>query len=1022
MTKRADPPPGAVPLPELTVIETRVYRGPNYWSYEPAIKLIVDLGVLEHFPTSTIPGFTEALLEMLPGVGQHSCGTGKPGGFAGRLRDGTWVGHVAEHIALQLQREAGTEVGRGKTRGTGEPGRYHVVYSFAEEAVGLAAGRLAVRLVNHLVRAEDGFDFRAELEALILLAERSAFGPSTQALIDEAALRDIPWIRLNAASLVQLGHGVHQQRIRATMTSKTSSIAVDTASDKKLTNQLLAATGVPVPRAHVVRSAQEAAAAAGKIGFPVALKPLDGNHGRGVMLNLADAQAVRDAFPLARAQSRSGALVVESFITGNDYRCLVIGGVLRAVAQRVPAHVEGDGRQSVADLVETTNADPRRGIGHEKVLTRIKIDDEAITYAREQGFEMSDVPPRGQRVFLKRTGNMSTGGISIDRTEEIHPDNAEIAEQAARVVGLDIAGIDFICPDISVPVRETGGGIVEVNAAPGFRMHTHPTEGEAQYVAKPVLDLLFPPGTDARIPIVAVTGTNGKTTTARMIAHIMKGMGRKVGLTSTDGIFVDGRLIRKADCLGSSLGLDRAPAPGRGLRGLRGGARRDPARGTRLRPERRGGRPQRDRRPSGPGWHHDPQAAGRGQAGDRRGGAPRRHRRPERRRSARGRHGAPLRRDRSSTSHGPGERARAVPGLRGRRAVTLEKGRNGEMIVLRQGRKSMPLVWTHLLPSTFEGRARMNVQNALAAAAAAWAAGAHLHDIRQGLRTFTTSYFMAPGRLNMFELDGYRVIVDYAHNPPAIACAGQFVDRLTEPTPGGRGRSSAASRIGVIATAGDRRDEDIVEIGRIAARHFDQIIIREDENNRGRPRGQTAELIERGVRDAIEAAESRATERGDDPRRDGRHAPCPGHRVAGATSSRCASTTRTTSGRSSSAASTGRDRGSARVPDDPRGEPDRSRTSKRLAGGTSCPQPVDRDRLESFVGQPGEDVGAARRGSSPRRRRRVARGRGAPGAPPSSVWIRRDLAPIARARRSLPGRWRSSPRGRGRAGSDASRR
>ncbi len=860
MTKRGEPPPGAVPLPELTVVETRVYRGPNYWSYEPAIKLVVDLGVLEHFPTNTIPGFTEALLEMLPGVGQHSCGTGKPGGFAGRLRDGTWVGHVAEHIALQLQREAGTEVGRGKTRGTGEPGRYHLVYSFAEEAVGLAAGKLAVRLVNHLVRAEEGFDFRAELEALILLAERSAFGPSTQALIDEAALRDIPWIRLDSASLVQLGHGVHQQRIRATMTSKTSSIAVDTASDKKLTNQLLAATGVPVPRAQVVRSPDEAAAAAGKIGFPTALKPLDGNHGRGVMLNLADAQAVRDAFPLARAQSRSGALVIESFITGNDYRCLVIGGVLRAVAQRVPAHVEGDGTHSVSDLVEATNADPRRGIGHEKVLTRITIDGESTTYAREQGFEMSDVPPRGQRVFLKRTGNMSTGGISIDRTEEIHPDNAEIAEQAARVVGLDIAGIDFICPDISVPVRETGGGIVEVNAAPGFRMHTHPTEGEAQYVAKPVLDLLFPPGTDARIPIVAVTGTNGKTTTARMIAHIMKGMGRKVGLTSTDGIFVDGRLIRKADASGprsASTVLQHPVVDFAVFEVARGGILRE-----------------------GLGYGRNDVAVVLNVTGDHLGlggittlkqlagvkqviveAVPR--------------DGtavlnaddplvAPMGRHTSGSviyfsMDAENDRVK-FQASRGRRAVTLEKGRNGEMIVLRQGRKSMPLVWTHLLPSTFEGRARMNVQNALAAAAAAWAAGAHLHDIRQGLRTFTTSYFMAPGRLNMFELDGYRVIVDYAHNPPAIDALGQFVGSLTEPTPGGARALVTGRRIGVIATAGDRRDEDIVEIGRIAARHFDQIIVREDENNRGRPRGQTAQLIERGVRSAMEAGEARVTD------------------------------------------------------------------------------------------------------------------------------------------------------------------
>ena len=307
---------------------------------------------------------------------------------------------------------------------------------------------------------------------------------------------------------------------------------------------------MPVPRAEVVRDADAAVVAAKRIGYPVAMKPLDGNHGRGVMLNLADEDAVRAAYPASRGQSRTGAIVVETYLTGNDYRCLVIDGVLRAVAQRLPAHVEGDGEHTLAELVEITNADPRRGIGHEKVLTRIKVDDEAVAYAREQGFELTDAPPRGQRVYLKRTGNMSTGGISIDRTEEAHPDNVELAELAARVVGLDIAGIDLICPDVSLPVRETGGGIVEVNAAPGFRMHTNPTEGEPQYVAKPVIDMLFPPGAPSRIPIVAVTGSNGKTTTARMISHIMKGMGRKVGLTSTDGIYVDGRIVRRADSSG----------------------------------------------------------------------------------------------------------------------------------------------------------------------------------------------------------------------------------------------------------------------------------------------------------------------------------------------------------------------------------------------------------------------------------------------------------------------------------------
>ena len=394
------------------------------------------------------------------------------------------------------------------------------------------------------------FDFAPELERLIRLAERQAFGPSTQALIDEAVSRDIPFIRLDRHSLVQFGHGVHQQRIRATMTSQTSAIGVDIASDKSLTNRLLDSAGLPVPRSEVVQTEEDTVTAAKRLGFPCVVKPLDGNHGRGVHLDLRSEEAVRAAFKGALGESRSGDLVVETYVAGNDYRCLVIGGKMAAIAERVPASVTGDGERTVRQLVDVANQDPRRGIGHEKVLTRIKIDDAAEALVRAQGFELDAVPPAGTWIKLALTGNMSTGGTSIDRTIEAHPDNVEIAETAARIVGLDVAGIDFICPDIATPVRETGGAIVEVNAAPGFRMHTHPTEGEPQYVARPVIDSLFPSGTAARIPIIAVTGTNGKTTTVRMIAHILKLMGRRVGMTSTDGIVVDNRLIKKGDMSG----------------------------------------------------------------------------------------------------------------------------------------------------------------------------------------------------------------------------------------------------------------------------------------------------------------------------------------------------------------------------------------------------------------------------------------------------------------------------------------
>src|SRR6476620_149065 len=538
------PTPTGPAAPELSIVESRVYRGGNVWSYSPAIHLVVDLGVLESYPTDTLPGFTDRLVELLPGLENHTCSKGVRGGFVERLREGTWLGHVSEHVALQLQQEAGHDQRRGKTRQVkGKTGVYNVIYGYTNEEVGLAAGRLAVRLLNHLVREEEGFDFADELERFLTRAERTAFGPSTGAILEEAVSRDIPFIRLNSGSLVQLGQGVHQQRIRATMTSKTGALAVDIAGDKDMTTRLLASAGLPVPQQETVRTADGAVAAARRIGFPVVVKPLDGNHGRGVCLDLQSDDDVRAGFVTAEGESRRGYVIVESFVTGRDYRCLIVGGKMQAIAERVPAHVVGDGAHTVSELVELTNADPRRGVGHEKVLTRIKVDAAAVALVREQGFAMEDVPDEGHMVKLAMTGNISTGGISVDRTFEAHPDNIEIAEEASRMIGLDVAGIYFICPDIASPVRETGGAICEVNAAPGFRMHTHPTVGEPQFIAKPVVDLLFPPGAPSRVPIVAVTGTNGKTTTARMISHIFKGLGRKVGMTSTDGVVIDERLV-----------------------------------------------------------------------------------------------------------------------------------------------------------------------------------------------------------------------------------------------------------------------------------------------------------------------------------------------------------------------------------------------------------------------------------------------------------------------------------------------
>src|SRR3954468_8139219 len=828
------------PRPTLRILETRVLRGPNFWARVPVVRMLVDLGVLEEYPTNTIPGFNEALEGLLPTLADHACSLGRRGGFLTRLADGTWLGHVSEHIALELQNVAGTPVGIGKTRAAGKTGQYNVIYEFREEQVGIEAGKIAVALVNHLVASDEGtFDFSGELERLVRLAERQAFGPSTQAIIDEAVSRDIPWIRLDRQSLVQLGQGVHQQRIRATMTSRTSSIAVDVASDKALTNDLLSAAGVPVPRSETVRTEDEAAEAANKMGYPVVVKPLDGNHGRGVNLDLRSEADVRRAFPSARSESRGGYVVVETYVYGNDYRVLVIGGKMVAIAQRVPAGVDADGVHTVRELVDIENANPRRGIGHEKVLTRISLNEAAQELVAKQGLSLDDVPPKGQRVQLALTGNMSTGGTSIDRTLEAHPENVEVAESAAKVVGLDIAGIDFIVPDIAVPVREQGGAIVEVNAAPGFRMHTNPTEGEPQYVARPVIDLLFPRGSDARIPIVAVTGTNGKTTTVRMIAHILKQMGRRVGMTTTDGIVIDGRMIKKGDMSGpksaqmvlqnpivdsavfevarggilrEGLGYDRndvavvtnVTADHLGLHGINTLTQLAAVKATIVEAVPRTGTAVLNA--------DDPNVSKMGRL------------------------------SRGNVIYFTMETDKGQEGFdkvdghtqRGGAAMVLQQTDEGELLALRHGSRTMPLIYAHLIPATMEGRARMNIANALAAAGAAWAAGAHLHDIRQGLRTFSTSFFQAPGRLNEVNVRGFKVIIDYCHNTDGMRRLTEFVDltmsgqgpvRGRRAASNGRGGGTAASAtasangsgngsagprthraIGVIGIPGDRRD------------------------------------------------------------------------------------------------------------------------------------------------------------------------------------------------------------------------
>ncbi len=819
----------------IEVRKTTTYRGPNLWARMPVILMVVDIGELEDRPTNKVPGFYEHLTELIPSLYDHGCSLGKPGGFLQRMREGTWMGHVLEHVALEMQNLAGAEVGRGKTRGTSERGVYNVVFEHEQEDVGIAAGTLATRLLNHLnYDTEPGFNFQKELEdKVIRVAERLAYGPSTGAIVSEAVRRSIPVIRLDPRrSLVQLGHGQYQRRIWATVTSETSNISVDIAANKELTNRLLQEVGIPVPRGMVVRNAEEAVRAANRIGYPVVIKPLDGNHGRGVCINLKDDEEVTRMYPVAEEESRAGTVVVESFITGKDYRILVVNNEVVAVAERVPAHVVGDGEHSINQLIDITNQDPRRGVGHEKILTRISVDTQTLETLERQGLTLENVPASGQVVPLKQTGNMSTGGTSIDRTDDIHPDNAQVARQAAMVVGLDIAGIDFIAADISQSVRQAGGAIVEVNAGPGFRMHTHPTEGHPRHVGRAVMDMLFPPGARARVPIVAVTGTNGKTTTVRMIAHIMRTSGKRVGMTTTDGIYIDGTQILAGDMSGptsAQMVLKNPTVNYAVLETARGGILRsglgfdrcDIAVVTNVSPDHLGLAGVESLSDLAKVKVVVPQSVFRDGI-------------------------SVLNADNEWTA-GMANQSRGEiiffsmqednpvlrEHLRNRgRAVLLRQTRHGEMITIVEHRRETSLLFANEIPATFDGRLRVNIANAMAATAAALGENIQLEYIRQALRTFTTSFFQTPGRFNLMEFQGRRVLMDYCHNIAGLESMADFVKRM-----------EAERSIAVISVPGDRKDSDIQAFGALAAKTFDQLIIREDVNRRGRPNGQIADLI-----------------------------------------------------------------------------------------------------------------------------------------------------------------------------------
>lgn len=843
----------------MRILETALYRGPHLYSSRPMVRIQLDLGRLEAWPTARIPGLVDRLLAMLPGLERHGCSYQRPGGLVLRLREGTWLGHVIEHVALELQTLAGASVTRGKTRSVrGRPGVYNILYVYEGEALARTAGRAAIELVNsllpHDLQGVEGldriaptltglvqplFDLPATLKALKAAAKADALGPTTRSIVNEARRRGIPVQRLDGQSLIQLGWGARRKLIRASITGDTSHIAVETAGNKALTKAMLTAVGVPAPRGAVVRTADEAVAQAGRIDGPVVLKPLDGNHGRGVSLGLATPDQVRWGFEQAIKHGRQ--VIVEEQYVGRDYRILVVGGQVVAVAERVPARVVGDGRSSVGQLIAAVNQDPRRGVGHEQVMTRIVVDDHVHDMLSRVGLTIDALPNDGAVVTLRATANLSTGGTAIDRTDVIHPDNASIARRAAMTIGLDVAGIDFIAPDIAGSVRETGGGVVEVNAAPGFRMHLEPSEGPPRDVAKAVVANLFPKGARSRIPIVAITGTNGKSTVARMVARIGRQMDKTVGLTNTSGVYINDEKILDADASG--------PKSARMVL-------RDPTVDVAVLETARGGMLREglafDRCDVGVVLNVSADHLGlKGvdtledlaavksivtEAVSKRGVSVLNGDDPLTLRMARhagGRIGY-------FTLEGGPEMSPFLQKhvAEGGMLVAREHSvRGGDLVIHDRGQRTF-VIHGDEIPATLGGLAEFNIANALAAIAAGHALSAGVETIATALKAFTSSHAENPGRFNVHDAHGFRVIVDYAHNPAAMRAIGELVERL---------RPDLERVIGVVSIPGDRRDEDILEMGVIAAGMFDELIFRELPDGRGRANGSVVSLLSQGA-------------------------------------------------------------------------------------------------------------------------------------------------------------------------------
>lgn len=792
----------------------------------------LDLEEMEQFPTNKIEGFRERIEAMFPTMIDHRCSEGVRGGFFMRVERGTWMGHVIEHIALEIQTLAGMETGFGRTRETKTPGIYNVVFSYTEENVGMFAAESSVAIAEALIAGRP-YDLEADIQKMREIRERVRLGPSTGSIVEEAVARDIPWIRLGTNSLVQLGYGVNQMRFQATITQKTSSIAVDIACNKEETKRMLDNASIPVASGSICVDEEDLEACVKKIGYPIVIKPLDGNHGKGASINVTNWEDAQAGLEYAKKYSRR--VIVEKFITGFDFRVLIIDNKLVAAAKRVPAHVIGNGTDTIQKLIETTNLDPRRGYGHENVLTQIDVDRDTLDLLEKLNYTVDTVPKNGETVYLKSTANLSTGGTSVDVTDMMHPENVFLCERISRVIGLDICGVDIMAENLTQPLKENGGCILEVNAAPGFRMHLAPSEGLPRNVASPVIDMLYPPGKPSRIPIIAVTGTNGKTTTTRLLAHIVKNNGFKVGFTTSDGIYIQNHMLEKGDTTGpiSAEYILKDPtvefavletARGGILRSGLGFSRCDIAVITNIQEDHLGlsdihtledlARVKSTvvRSVKKDGWAilnaEDQQCVKIGEELSC-----------------------------NVAYFSMDEENPLIKRLckEGKIVCVYENG----FITVKKGEWKIRIERATHVPLTLGGKAKFMIANALAATLAGYLWGFKTEDISLSLQTFIPSAAQTPGRMNIFEFKRFKVMIDFAHNPSGYRGVEDFLSTV-----------EASKKIGIIAGVGDRRDEDIKECAKIAGRMFDHIIIRQEKHLRGRTEDEIINLILDGISEA----------------------------------------------------------------------------------------------------------------------------------------------------------------------------